>query len=55
MRARVDVFGGDGGRRGSGGSVGDGLHDEAILLECGRILFADFRRCSVCYFATADA
>ena len=49
------MFGVDDGRRGSGRSVGDGLHDEAFLLECGRIIFADFWRCSVCYFATADA
>jgi len=48
------VFGVDGGRRGSRRSVGDVLHDEAFLLECGRIIFADFRRCSVCHFATAE-
>ena len=55
VQARVDVFGVDGGRRGSGRSVGDVLHDGAFLLECGRIVFANFWRISVCYFATADA
>ena len=49
------MFGDDGGRRGSRRSIGDGLHDEAFLFECRRVIFADFWRCSVCYFATADA
>jgi hypothetical protein len=31
------------------------LHDEAFRFQRDGLIFAYFRRCSVCYFAAADA
>ena len=54
-RSRDDMCAPEGRRRGSGWSIGGGLHDEAFSLQRDGLIFVIFCRCSFCYFGAADA
>ena len=54
-RFRDDTCAPEGRRRGSGRSIGGGLHDEAFLLQRDGLIFIIFWRSSFCYFGAADA